>query len=283
MQPGRRVEALLALQVLAIASRVGLGLEPALGRVRRHAAHVRRRLHGRGRRWRRSARGLGRRTSGSAASACRSGGGSAGASAAPAHAARVRSAAPPARARTAASHRSAASGDIPLTSGGGSGAGGGVAPSSSWCRRARLGRRRGGRGRWAGGGAGCGGGRAAGRLAAAAGADSSQRSAASADIPRTSGVGGEGAAVEDPPPQAQVLVAHAAEAAKGTVRAVPNTAAPTMPGRARIRAMTSSVASREPIAADCEIPRARRSRNVRARAPARRRAGRSAAPRPRRA
>ena len=44
-----------------------------------------------------------------------------------------------------------------------------------------------------------------------------------------------------------MFVAQAAEAAKGTVRAVPNTAAPTIPGRARIRATTSSVASREPI------------------------------------
>ncbi len=77
--------------------------------------------------------------------------------------------------------------------------------------------------------------------------DSSQRSAASGDMPLTSGVGGAGAAAGEPPPQAHVFVAQAAEAAKGTVRAVPNTAAPTIPGRARIRATTSSVASREPI------------------------------------
>jgi hypothetical protein len=99
-----------------------------------------------------------------------------------------------------------------------------------------------------------GGGSGAGVGGCGGGAGSSQRSAASADIPRTSGVGGEGAAVEDPPPQAQVFVAHAADAANGTVRAVPKTAAPTIPGRARMRAMTRSVASPEPIAAECGIP-----------------------------
>ena len=66
-------------------------------------------------------------------------------------------------------------------------------------------------------------------------------------MPRTSGAGGAGEAAGEPPPHAHVFVAQAAEAANGTVRAVPKTAAPTMPGRARMRAITSSVASREPI------------------------------------
>ena len=177
---------------------------------------------------------------------------------------------------SASSQCSAASGDIPLTSGGGStgsGGGGGSAgsgvvvvvpvggPSSTGAGSGSGGGGSTGSGGGAvvvvvggaEGGSGAGVGECAG-VGSGAGADSSQRSAASGDMPRTSGVGG--ATVEPPPPHAQMLVAQAAEAANGTVRAVPNTAAPTSPGRERIRSMTSSVASREPIAADCEIPRA---------------------------
>ncbi len=86
----------------------------------------------------------------------------------------------------------------------------------------------------------------AGECAGGAGADSAaesiQRWAASGDIPRTSGVGGSGAAA-GAPPHAQIGAAQAAEAANGTVSAVPNTAAPTTRGRERARATTNSVIS----------------------------------------
>ena len=97
-----------------------------------------------------------------------------------------------------------------------------------------------GSGKEVGGGAEAGG--CAGGAGAGSAADSIQRSAASADIPRTSGVGGSGAGALGAPPHAQIGAAQAAEAANGTASAVPNTAAPSARGRDRTCAMTASVA-----------------------------------------
>jgi hypothetical protein len=56
-------------------------------------------------------------------------------------------------------------------------------------------------------------------------------------------VGRSGAGAPGAPPHAQVGEAQAADAAKGSVTAVPNTAAPNMRGRERARATTKSVSS----------------------------------------